>query len=300
MELVRHPVHRALTRPQMFAGVTYNFFIINAAVTTELFLITGSFLALLGALVMHWWAISPACASRACSTCGSPRSASARGSRTGSAGAATATPHDAEKDREMSKKWLGAAAWSKKEAHAGDRLPYLRLVDASTVLLRDGSLMIALQVPGLLFETEDSEALNAHAATREVMLRSNLDARFVLYHHVDPPPGERGARGELRRPAVGAYRPALARQARRRLAVRQRPVRDARAPSGARQGGPGRESARLWRRKGSDEVEADPRELRGLRAAAQALTASLGDYGAQLLGDYTGPAGRPTTSCSSC
>ena len=53
MELIRQPVHRALTRPQMFAGVTYNFFIINAAVTTELFLITGSFLALLGALGMH-------------------------------------------------------------------------------------------------------------------------------------------------------------------------------------------------------------------------------------------------------
>ena len=48
MELIRHPVHRALTRPQMFAGVTYNFFIINAAVTTELFLITSSFLALAG------------------------------------------------------------------------------------------------------------------------------------------------------------------------------------------------------------------------------------------------------------
>ena len=51
--LTRHPVHRALTRPQMFAGVTYNYFIINALVTTELFLITGSFYALLGALVMH-------------------------------------------------------------------------------------------------------------------------------------------------------------------------------------------------------------------------------------------------------
>ena len=25
MQLVRHPVHRALTRPQMFAGVTYNY-----------------------------------------------------------------------------------------------------------------------------------------------------------------------------------------------------------------------------------------------------------------------------------
>src|SRR5688572_21557864 len=84
----------------------------------------------------------------------------------------------------MSIKWLGAAAWSAKEAHAGDRLPYARLVDEQTLLLRDGSLMSALQVPGLLFETEDTEALNAHAATREVILRSTLDARFVLYHHV--------------------------------------------------------------------------------------------------------------------
>ena len=84
----------------------------------------------------------------------------------------------------MSEKWFGAAAWSRKEVHAGDRLPYLRLVDSNTVLLRDGSLMTALQVPGLLFETEETAALNAHAATREVMLRSNLDARFVLYHHV--------------------------------------------------------------------------------------------------------------------
>ena len=40
--LVRHPVHRALTRPQMFAGVTYNYFIINGMVTTEAFLITSS------------------------------------------------------------------------------------------------------------------------------------------------------------------------------------------------------------------------------------------------------------------
>ena len=84
----------------------------------------------------------------------------------------------------MSIKWLGAAAWSAREAHAGDRLPYARLVDEQTLMLRDGSLMSALQVPGLLFETEDTEALNQHAMTREVMLRSNLDARFVMYHHV--------------------------------------------------------------------------------------------------------------------
>ena len=52
-QLVRHPVHRALTRPQMFAGVTLNYFIINIGVTTEVFLITGSWLALPVAVVMH-------------------------------------------------------------------------------------------------------------------------------------------------------------------------------------------------------------------------------------------------------
>ena len=38
------------------------------------------------------------------------------------------------------------------------------------VLLRDGSVMLSLMVPGLAFETADSEELNAHVATREVLL----------------------------------------------------------------------------------------------------------------------------------
>ena len=49
----RSPVFRALTRPQMFAGVTYSFFVLNAAITTEAFLITHSFLALPIALLVH-------------------------------------------------------------------------------------------------------------------------------------------------------------------------------------------------------------------------------------------------------
>ena len=53
MQLLRHPVHRTLTRPQMFAGVTYSYFIINAAVTTELFLITKSFMVLPATLIIH-------------------------------------------------------------------------------------------------------------------------------------------------------------------------------------------------------------------------------------------------------
>jgi type IV secretion system protein VirB3 len=50
---VRAPLFRALTRPQMFAGVTFNFFVINAALTTEIFLLTRSFLALPAALIIH-------------------------------------------------------------------------------------------------------------------------------------------------------------------------------------------------------------------------------------------------------
>lgn len=49
----RSMVFRALTRPQMFAGVTYSYFIINAAVTTEAFLMTRSFLSLPVALLVH-------------------------------------------------------------------------------------------------------------------------------------------------------------------------------------------------------------------------------------------------------
>lgn len=53
MTLARAPIFRALTRPQMFAGVTYSFFILNAAITTEAFLMTRSFLALPVALLVH-------------------------------------------------------------------------------------------------------------------------------------------------------------------------------------------------------------------------------------------------------
>jgi type IV secretion system protein VirB3 len=51
--LARSPVHRALTRPQMFAGVTLNYFVINALVTTEAFLILKSFWILPIPLIMH-------------------------------------------------------------------------------------------------------------------------------------------------------------------------------------------------------------------------------------------------------
>lgn len=43
----------ALTRPQMFLGVTYSFFIVNLVITSELFLIFKALWIVISALVIH-------------------------------------------------------------------------------------------------------------------------------------------------------------------------------------------------------------------------------------------------------
>jgi len=188
-------------------------------------------------------------------------------------------------------KWKGAAAWSAKEARVGDRLPYARLVDENTLLLRDGSLMTALQVPGLLFETEDTDALNAHAATREVMLRSTLDSRFVMYHHV--------IRRRVEVELDAEFEDPLARHIDARwkerlgsgsLFINDQFVTLIRRPARGKAGWVEKAGKALNKRK-KDAVEVDPKDLRSLRAAATGLVASLQPYGAALLGDYTGPKG---------
>ncbi|MEP2234608.1 MAG: VirB4 family type IV secretion/conjugal transfer ATPase [Alteripontixanthobacter sp.] len=185
-------------------------------------------------------------------------------------------------------KWIGPASWSAREASAGDRLPYARLVDENTLLLRDGSLMTAMQVPGLLFETEDSDALNAHAATREVILRSTLDARFVMVHHVirRRVEVELDARFDdpLSRHIDARWRERLGSGS---LFVNDQFVTLVRRPARGKAGLADR-LARKWSRKGRKEAEADPKDLRALKAAATGLVASLQPYGAALLGDYAG------------
>ncbi len=52
-QLARDTVFGALTRPQMFAGVTYGYFVMNAIIIVEIFLITHSFWALPFAVVIH-------------------------------------------------------------------------------------------------------------------------------------------------------------------------------------------------------------------------------------------------------
>lgn len=54
-QLERDIVFGALTRPQMFAGVTYSYFVLNAVIVIELFLITHSFWVLPIALLIHFF-----------------------------------------------------------------------------------------------------------------------------------------------------------------------------------------------------------------------------------------------------
>ncbi|WP_209348343.1 VirB4 family type IV secretion/conjugal transfer ATPase [Pontixanthobacter sp. CEM42] len=190
--------------------------------------------------------------------------------------------------------WIGAAAWSAKEARAGDRLPYARLIDASTMMLRDGSVMTAIQVPGLLFETEDSDALNAHAATREVMLRSTLDARFVMYHHVIRRRVEVELDAEFEDPLSAhidkRWKERLGHGA---LFINDQFITLIRRPARGKAGLAER-VAKTWKRWTSgtrEEIDADPRDVRALKAAATGLIASLSSYGAQLLDEYEGTSG---------
>ncbi len=52
-ELQRETLFVALTRPQMFAGVTYTFFVINGIIAVELFLIFQAWWVLLVAVAVH-------------------------------------------------------------------------------------------------------------------------------------------------------------------------------------------------------------------------------------------------------
>lgn len=183
------------------------------------------------------------------------------------------------------------ASWGRKEALAGDRLPYLDLLDENVVLLRDGSAMISLLVPGLGFETADSDELNAHAATREVLLRSALDSRFVLYHHVIRRRVHVELDGTFDDP-VAAHIDARwrARLAGGALYVNDQFVTLVRRPARGKAGWPER-LGRMIKRRGTERPEPEQADLRALRAAATAMVASLGAYGARLLGDYASPAG---------
>lgn len=53
-DLDRDHLFVALTRPQMFAGVTYSYFTANAVIATELFLVFRSIWVVVAAVIFHF------------------------------------------------------------------------------------------------------------------------------------------------------------------------------------------------------------------------------------------------------
>jgi type IV secretion system protein VirB4 len=184
-------------------------------------------------------------------------------------------------------KWTGPAQWMKREARAGDRLPFDRHIDDATIRLRDGAVMRTLHIGGMEFETQDADQLDHAQAMREVLLRSVLDARFVLYHHVVRRRVTVASGGEFDSPfceAVGKQW--NARLAERRLFVNEQFLTIVRRPARGKTGWPERLQRRLGR--GSDD---DRGAIRDLEAATAALLAGLEPYGARVLSCYRTDAG---------
>ena len=184
-------------------------------------------------------------------------------------------------------KWAGPAAWGKKEARAGDRLPYAAHLDDKTLRLRDGALMQVLAIAGMPFETETADQLNHMLSVREVLLRSALDGRFILYHHVI----RRRVSVELSAEFSSPFAAELDRQWRERLATKQLFVNEqfltlVRRPARGKAGWGERMARMLGRQLDGDSDEVDPALIRELDAASQALLSSLEPYGARQLGCY--------------
>ncbi len=184
---------------------------------------------------------------------------------------------------EPSAKWKSPAAWAKREAKVGDRLPYAAHLNDTTLLLRDGGVMQCLAIAGMAFETEDADQLNHMLGVREVMLRSVLDARFVLYHHIIRRRVTVGLGGDFSNPfAARLDQQWRARLADRQLFVNEQFITLVRRPPRGKTGWP--ERVARWFKKRDDAF--DPTLLRELDAASRALLSSLQPYGARLLGCY--------------
>lgn len=174
-----------------------------------------------------------------------------------------------------------------REASAGARLPYLRLVDNNTIETRDGMLMQTVQLNGLPFETADTDEINYRKTLRDSTFRSFANSRFALYHHVI----RREARPVLEGKFNDDFSRTLDEAWKQRLSTKKLYANNLfltimRRPLQGRVGGIERLARSVTGRSRVSDAAQRAAELRELSAARDALLASLEPYGARLLGAY--------------
>ncbi len=188
----------------------------------------------------------------------------------------------------------GFAGLFKNEQKVGDRLPYDRLIDDCTILLRDGSLMQSLYLDGFAFETADTDEVNHRQIVRAAALRAIGSSRFVLYHHIIRRRVNVGLQSTFDDPVCNLIQQTW----QDKLSSKQLFVNDLfitivrRNPKG--KVGFAERLADLFG-KGIGETAqaaAQSRDHKELQAASEALLAALAPYGPRILGGYETQNGR--------
>ncbi len=180
-----------------------------------------------------------------------------------------------------------------REESAGARLPYAHHVNDRVLRLRDGTLMLAIRMQGLLFETAESDELNYRKGLRDAMLRAIGSSRYALYHHI--------VRRRVAPTGGGDFPDAFSRELdavwQARLAAKSLYANELfltliRRPM---QGGAGiasRIAGWLGMARGAGEAEAQLMgEVRALEAAGEQLLSALATYRPAMLSAYETPNG---------
>ncbi len=181
-----------------------------------------------------------------------------------------------------------------REEMAGDRLPYSRMQDERTVVLRDGSLMQCLHLEGFAFETAETVELNHRQAMRDAALKAVAGSRFVVHHHILRRRVTVALEADYTDPVCAEIdRRWRGRMASRRLFVNHLFVSIVRRPPKGKAGLADRLGALFT--SGLGQVERDAalaREVRELDAAREALQSGLAAYAPRLLAGYDTAHGR--------
>jgi type IV secretion system protein VirB4 len=180
-----------------------------------------------------------------------------------------------------------------REEKAGERLPYSRIVDERTVVLRDGGLMQCLHLEGFAFETAETLDLNHRQAMRDAALKAVAGSRFVIHHHILRRRVTVDLSGDFVDPICAEIdRRWRERMGSRRLFVNNLFLTIVRRPPKGKAGLAERLGGLFSRGLGTVEREAAlAREIRELDAAREALQAGLGAYTPTLLSGYDTPHG---------
>ncbi|KAK0341829.1 hypothetical protein LTR94_024789, partial [Friedmanniomyces endolithicus] len=264
-DLERTPLFTALTRPQMFAGVTYNYFVINAVIAAELFLVFRSIWVLPIALLIHGVGVL---------LCLLPAGAQSQHL------AMQLLPSLSQGRRTV-----------EREKAAGVHLPYARHLNDHTIETRDGLLLQIIRLRGLLFETADTAELNYRKTLRDAMLRAVGTSRFALYHHIE----RRRVEVDSEDAFPDAFSQSLGDRWADRLSNKKLFANDLyltliRRPLQGRLG-LADQLRNLITKSGEPSNAALAYELGQLDAGREALLAALGDYAPQLLSVYETPNG---------